>query len=156
MTATPGTNSYVDEAAADTYFADKYGTAAWTAASSADKNGALVSATQVLDHLCEWYGNKASDSQALEFPRNYSDANPVPQDVKDAQCEIALNIITEASVSQDSGDALEELKAGSVTLKFKATGAKNPLATQLALDLLAEYGLCQGGGSTRMIPVTRG
>lgn len=153
MTATIGVNSYVDVAEADAYFSATFDNPGWSAIT--DKDGALVSARQQLDNMCQWFGYPSVDGQALAFPR-LPDADPVPQVVKDAQCEIALQIGTQGSTSTDSGDPLEELKAGSVTLKFKTSGgSSNPLQTDLITSLLKQYGLCQGGGSTRLVPIMR-
>jgi hypothetical protein len=152
MTAVIGTNSYVNVIEATAYFADKYGYTLW--AGESDKDGALVSACQQLDNMCDWYGSKVSDSQALAFPRT-PDANPIPQVIKDAQCEIAYNIVSTGSVSTDGGDPLTELKAGSVQLKFDAKSTGNPLVNDLISRLLAPYGLCAGGGGTTLISIKR-
>ena len=155
MTATVGTNSYVNESEADTYFADKFGYDNWGTATSANKNASLVSATQQLDLLCSWYGYKTDTDQLLAFPR-LPDADPVPQAVKDAQCEIAYGIITSGSTSIEGGDPLTELKAGSVTLKFDAGSTPNPIINDLATKLLSQYGLCSGTGSTKIVQMVRG
>lgn len=154
MTAEIGVNSYVDVAEADAYFADTYDADKWTA--EVNKDGALVSAAQQLDQMCEWFGYPSVDDQPLAFPR-IPDADPVPQDIKDAQCQIALNISQTASTSTDSGDPLSEMKAGPVTMKWEVSaGAKsNPLSSDMIQGLLKNYGFCQGGGSTRMTPIFR-
>ena len=147
MTLEVGTNSYVTVAEADAYFADLYDRDKW--ASEANKEGALISATQQLDLLCDWYGWKSDADQVLEFPR-VPDADPVPQAVKDAQCEIAYAIIDAGSVSTEGGDPLAELKAGSVTLKFDPKATSNPIINDLTIKLLAPYGRCSFGGSVRL------
>lgn len=152
MPVVVGTNSYVTSAEATTYFADRYGYDAWVA--EANKDGALISAAQILGNYCQWYGYPVVEEQALEFPR-YPDADPVPQEIKDSQCEIAFLIITQGSVSQKADDAIEELKAGSVSLKFKATQKGNPLTNSLVDSLLLPYGLCSGSSSTKLIPIER-
>jgi len=145
-----GTNSYVTAAECTTYAADRYGYGAW--ATETNKEEALISATQQLDVLCDWYGTKSDTDQTLEFPRNSVDADPVPQAVKDAQCEIAFAIVTTGAVVTVADDALTELKAGSVTMKFKATSPNNPLINDLVTKLMTPYGRCGGGGS---IPLVR-
>jgi hypothetical protein len=152
MTATVGTNSYVTEAEATAYFADKYGYDSWVA--ETNKEGALVSACQHLDNMCQWFGNKVLSTQVLEFPR-YPDAEPVPQDVKDAQCEIAYNIVATGSTTTEADDPLTELKAGSVLLKFDVKSPNNPLINDLTTQLLAPYGLCPGNSGTKIIPMMR-
>ncbi len=151
MAVIVGTNSYITVAEADAYFAERYGYDKWDL--EPDKEGALISATQNLDMMCTWLGTKCDDSQALAFPRT-PDCPEVPQDIMDAQCEVAYNIVNQGSVSQDAGDPLTELKAGSVTLKFEASSPNNPLRSGLVDNLISGYGLC-GGGSTRIIPMER-
>ena len=152
MALVVGTNSYVTESEANLYCADRYGYEAWEDADN--KGKALISATDILDGLCIWYGEKTDPDQALEFPR-YPTADPVPQAVKDAQCEIAFKIVVIGSVNTDGGDAVEELKAGDVSLKFKAKNTKNPLVSDLTSSFLQPYGAC-AVGSTRIISVKRG
>jgi hypothetical protein len=147
-----GTNSYVTEEEASAYCSDRYGYEAWDDAD--DKDKALISATDILDGLCIWHGEKLDPDQLLEFPR-YPDWSTVPLAVKDAQCEIAFAIITNASVSTDGGDAIEELKAGDVSFKFKARNTANPLVNNTVLSYLRNFGYCSGKG-TKIIPVTRG
>lgn len=152
MAATVGVNSYVSAADATAYFGDKYGFDLWTP--STKKDAALVSARQLLDTYCSWFGHKVSESQPMAFPRT-PDADPVPQDIKDAQCEIAYKIIENNSVSQVADDPLVSLKAGSVEMVFKPSKAGNPSSSKLVDSLLAPYGLCAGSGSTLLIPVGR-
>lgn len=152
MTATVGTNSYVTEAEATAYFADKYGYTSWVA--ETNKDGALVSACQQLDNTCQWYGDKVASSQVLEFPR-YPDAYPVPQGVKDAQCEIAYNIVATGSTTTEADNPLSELKAGSVSFKFEVKSASNPIVNDLTNRLLRPFGLCPGNGGTKTIPLLR-
>lgn len=152
MALVVGVNSYVTVQEADDYCADRYGYDAWATAS--DKDKALISAADILDGLCVWKGLPSEDDQVLEFPRDISD-NVVPQAVKDAQCEVAFSIINLGSTSTDGGDALEELKAGSVSMKFKAHSTKNPLVNSTVLSFLQPYGFCAAGG-TKIIPIQRG
>ncbi len=151
MVATKGVNSYVTAAEATAYFSDKFGYGSWTAFVA--KDDVLVSARQILDSQCQWYGEKSDSIQPLAFPR-IPDADPVPQEVMDAQCEIAFAISVAGSTTTDGGDALEELKAGDVSLKFKATKTANPLVNDLTKSLLSQFGLCSGKG-TRIIPIER-
>lgn len=152
MAAIVGTNSYVDVVAADVYFSDKFGFGLWV--DGVDKDGALISAAQVLDHSCNWYGYPCVADQPLSFPRT-PDCPVVPDSVMYAQCEIAYLIVSTGSTTQDGGDALTELKAGSVTLKFKATSISNPLGSALIAALLSPFGLCKGSGSTSFVALAR-
>jgi len=151
MTITVGENSYVTIQEADDYFADKYGYDKWS--TEPNKEGALISAAQQLDIRCTWFDSPVAADQAMAFPRTPG-ANPTPQNIKDAQCEIAYRIVDTGSTQTNSGDPLTELKAGSVTLKFKASSSSNPLINDLTSNLLSPYGLCSGG-STKLIPIER-
>ena len=153
MALTPDTDTYLTVAEADTYFSARYGYDSWALLDNPTKEKALISATQQLDLLCTWNGYKSDSDQQLEFPRSGTslDADPTPQAIKDAECEIAFLITTEESVSTDGGDALTELKAGSVTMKFKATTTGNPIVNDLTVKLIAPYGSCMGAGSIALV-----
>ena len=145
-------NTYVTEAEATAYFAARYGFSEWVA--ETNKEGALISAAQQLDIGCQWFGYPVDDDQLLAFPR-LPDADPTPQAVKDAQCEIAYKIVETGETTTDGGDALTKLKAGSVELEFKATSTGNPLVNSLTTSLLSQFGLCMGGGGTKLVPMER-
>jgi Putative DnaT-like ssDNA binding protein len=146
-----GTNSYVTEAEATTYFADRFGFDKWVAETK--KNEALISATQIQDLLCIWNSEKSDPDQTLEFPRVAYD--PTPQDIKDAQCEIAYAIIDNASVSTEGERLLKSLDAKGKLEWLESKNYNNPLVNDLVVNLLSQYGLCSGGGSTTIIPIDR-
>lgn len=145
--------SYNTPTEATEYFAARYGYDLWPPLTEEQQQQALTSAQQQLDNMCFWYGDPTDPEQDNAFPRN--GATEVPQDVKDAECEIAYSIVSTNSTSTTSGDPLTELTAGSVTLKFDAGTSNNPLVNDLTTKLLAPYGLCSGGGSTTIIPMER-
>lgn len=158
MTLTVGENSYVTVVEADAYFTDRYGYDLWAALDTPAKESALISAAQYLDSLCRWHGYPVDSSQSMAFPRN-PDANPTPQTIKNAQCEIAYGMVA-AGTANDSGsteDVLTKLKAGDVELEFK--GDVNPtssLTNDYTKSLLRPYGVCHFSGSkSRIIDVAR-
>jgi len=64
-------NSYASVAEADYYFEDRMSVSAWTSATTADKEAAIVSATRQIDK--EYFvGRATSSTQALSFPRTGS------------------------------------------------------------------------------------
>jgi len=144
-------NSYVDVSQADEYFSDKFGYDEWEGLGNDVKEKLLISAAQQLDALCLWYGEPVDPDQAMAFPRT-PNADPVPDKVKAAQCEMAFAVHSNESTSADGGDPLTELTAGSVTLKFEASSTGNPLVSDLTRSWLKAYGLCSGG-STKIIPM---
>jgi hypothetical protein len=117
----PNANSYVTVADADAYLNARLNAGAWTDATADNRARALIEAQRSLTPL-PWAGSRATDEQALAWPRLYV-ANPdaprplditgrenilrayivyydddvVPQRVKDAQCELALEFLKAGS-----------------------------------------------------------
>jgi hypothetical protein len=101
---------------------------AWTGASAATKDAALVMATRLLDTLVEWDGWVVTETQALLWPRSgmlyrngYSvPSNVVPIDLKRATSELArLLIVADLTAESDvENQKLKALTAGPVRLEF--------------------------------------
>ena len=100
---------------------------AWRAADADTQARAGVSATRLIDRQT-WLGDKAAESQALAFPRTGlvdaagADVSSdfTPQQVLDADCELAMAPAAGATV-QDQSDTTSltrRLKAGSVELEY--------------------------------------
>ena len=68
-TITVGTNSYISEADAATYWADR-GNSDWADAEADAKRTALIKATDYIDRNFKFRGVKATSSQRLAWPRN--------------------------------------------------------------------------------------
>lgn len=122
VTATVGgasSNSYVTTAEADTYFDERLQATNWTGGDADDKSRAVIQATRLLDRE-EFRGEKASQSQALKWPRIWtfnedgyeyaSDAIPTP--IKHATFELALRLLNDDASSTDTlaGTKLESFK----------------------------------------------
>ena len=94
---TAGANSYASVAEATTYLTARAREAAWTAYTTAQKEGYLIEATAYLDAHVQWRGVQISTAQALGWPRGgvvnrYGvsvSASAVPDAVKAAVIEIA-------------------------------------------------------------------
>lgn len=96
------TNSYVTAAEATTYLEGRLNSTAWSAA-VADQNAALVEAFREIN-LLRFAGTKVTATQAGQWPRqwardpdapwyDYFALTAIPQRVKDAQCELALEFL---------------------------------------------------------------
>jgi hypothetical protein len=72
----PAANAYADVAEANEQLAYRLGAASWEGADDDVKIQSLVTAARDLDAL-PLYGVRASDTQALEFPRTGTDENGV-------------------------------------------------------------------------------
>ncbi len=102
-------NAYVSVAEADEYFALR-GNAAWAAAEAADKEAAIVRATDYLDAGHAFRGVRASQTQALAWPRLGAEDDAgraiagVPEAVRRACAELALRAL--------AGDLLPDAPRG--------------------------------------------
>lgn len=91
----PNSNSYIDVAYADAYFADRLITA-WSSLAPEAKQAALIAATDYVDKRWGPYfkGCRLTETQALEFPRDAfldaSDAGYIPEVLKKATAEYAI------------------------------------------------------------------
>jgi hypothetical protein len=102
-------NSFLTLAAATTYLEGRLNSSAWTSATTDETNRALVEATRTLSPL-GWQGNRTSSTQALSWPRFgavdpdavasgfFFASDTVPQRVKDATAELALEFIKAGTV----------------------------------------------------------
>lgn len=140
-------NSYVDVVTADAYFDDKVEAATWTGAMSDNKARALLMATQRMQSE-NWLGSRATTTQRLAWPRLnvhkidgvgagygagwggygygwfFGDvylSTEIPQQVKDAQCELALEFLS--GFTEGGDDAMESFSADGVGIKFRGQPA---------------------------------
>ncbi len=109
-------NTYISLDDANTYFEGRLNVSPWTDASDATKQAALVQSARILDHYVAWLGYKTDQDQAMQWPRwgicyegsryyecpdqpqtwIYAlDSETIPQEIKDAQCELALVLISQ-------------------------------------------------------------
>ena len=154
MPLTPNVNSYVSASEADTYFQDRMGAEEWEALSTADKEKTLVSATDMLDSLCTWNGEKTTPTQPLEFPRD-GDIE-VPVDIKTSQINIALAMVIEGEyIYNVESQDLTGVKAGSVNLTLSESVNSNPFLNTTTKQKLRKYGTCMFGGSIQCVPLVR-
>lgn len=122
-------NSYAATATADNYFADRGGNDAWSAASTTQKEGALVRATDYLDSVCAFLGSRAVAGQALQWPRvgvtdwttgQAISSSSVPVAVVRATCELAARVMAGEDLLPDQkrGGRIASVKVGSVAVDY--------------------------------------
>jgi hypothetical protein len=143
MAITVGTDSYVTVAEADTYFGNRPFSTAWIGEDDV-KEDALKYATKLME-LRNYKGGRYVSTQTLSFPRSglyidsvAVDSDTVHQNVKDAQCEIALQVLQTDYSAVDSLSEYSDIKVGPIEVSTKsggrlASGAKRlpPIAIQL-------------------------
>ncbi len=140
-------NSYISLADAETYFTNRGVPASWTAATNAEKEAALVSATQYLDANYEWAtGDIGSDTQALGWPRSGAydrfgrsiESTVVPPRVEDACCEAAVRALDGDLLGDQTQKVVEEEVTGAVRVRYSEAapqGTTYPLIDALLLGL---------------------
>lgn len=126
LVATPGApdaNSYVTVAEADAYFGDRSYADAWPTLTN--KEQMLITSTSIIDWYITWKGSRASDTQALDWPRDgvydeYGTLYPndvIPKPVKVAVYELTLSSLDADRVADNPLDGIDEVRAGSLLLK---------------------------------------
>ena len=148
-------NSFVTLAAANTYFETRTHATSWTGTNEA-KEKALITATQRLNQET-FAGVKASTTQALKWPRyDTADADgypyasdAIPQALKDATCELALELMATAALAQSKLTNYARLKIGPLDITPQQPQKSGALPAQV-LRLLS--GLLMSAPSTiRMV-----
>jgi len=146
---------YQDTAEIDAYAAAAIGdnADAWRAAELEDKQRGAVSATRLIDRQT-WQGLKATDSQDGQFPRSglkFADGTAVPSDLvpqqlNDADCELAMALVAGAPVQDqaDTANMNRRLKAGSVEIEYFRAITGSPRFPQIVTELV---GLWLGGSA---------
>ena len=115
-------DAFVSVAYCDTYHAAR-GNTAWAAASTADKETAIVRATQYLSEAYAWQGLPINQrSQSLAWPRTYVTdsngyavpSNAVPGEIEQATALVALAELADPGVMAPSYTAHSRVKSEKV------------------------------------------
>ena len=144
-------NSYQTLAGANTYFETRLHSDNWTSAGDETKKAALVWATRLLDDLVDWVGGKYTESQSLRWPRwavydqdGYTVSwTAIPQFLKDATAEFAMQLIGSDLVTDDATKGFSELKASIMSIKIDKHDRKN-IIPRSVWALLKDYGNLSG------------
>lgn len=123
--------SFVSVIDADIYWSKHNSPSEWTSATEASKESALRYATLYLDDNVSWYSNRLTDTQALEWPRDAFTTpsgreiakGTIPQKVKDAVCELALQNIKEA-FNDASSEGVKSERLGDASITYSGNGSK--------------------------------
>lgn len=155
LIVTPGgsdSNSYATLTEANAYHETRLHNSAWTSASDATKEAALIWATRELDNNFCWEGIKATEEQALEWPRfgvtdkngYYVDDDTIPQRLKNAESELAFALITKDR-TLDNCVKIKKAKAGS--LSFEKSENRESILSREAVVQVQEFGHPCGAGT---------
>lgn len=141
-------NSYAAVADGDAYHDGHLYASAWTAATTANKEKALVFATRLIDTEFRFKGMKANSTQTLQWPREEcrdpdgaddlaSDA--VPSAVVQATCELARELLVKDRTAAPPGEGLKYLNVGSTQTGYDKTDTP-PVIARVAQAMLAKLG----------------
>lgn len=149
-------NSYLSVADADTYHTNHGNPTAWSALTTTAKEEHLILASQYVDVKYAWRGQRASENQAMAWPRLDVEDNDgyvrssstIPREIKDAVAEAALISVSDTLLPSvaDPGITEKSIKAGPVTKSVKYAGGasglkKYPLVDKLLNTLRVGSGL---------------
>jgi hypothetical protein len=124
-------NSYVSQAAASAYFMDRLDADEWLSAPTNHQAAALIMATRRLDEE-RYHGCVTSTDQALQWPRaGVTDPNgfvydsaEIPAPIQRATFELALALLKEPTLLNDSGlNAFESISIPSLDITPRSTPA---------------------------------
>ena len=143
--------AYVSVANADTYHTAYGNPAAWSGASTAEKESALRIGAQYLDgkYALRWLGIRANETQALDWPRAgvedsdgfLLDSDALPADLVRANAIAALKVINGDTLLPDltsPGTIASESKSmpGPFSKSVTYVGGKSPYVTYSLIDAL--------------------
>ena len=167
-------NAYANAADGDAYFDGHVAATAWTGATTAQKEAALVMATRLIDAYMGFGGRRVSDMQALQWPRagcldadaprfadvlrtwggtqGCFDGSSVPACVVAACCEQARELLVVDRTLAPAGEGLKSSNVGGVSMVFDRPG-RAPVLSHVTIALLRRTGFYLGDspGSVRLV-----
>ena len=132
--------AFISVADADTYFTAHGDPSTWTALTTTDKEVALREGTAYLDLIYgrRWKGVRSSTTQALTWPRfsctgldeESIAGTAIPQQIEDANCEAALQYLTDGTLfpevtTSESGAKRTRVKVGQIEEEVEYAGTKS-------------------------------
>ena len=166
-------NSYASAADGDAYHDGHLYATAWTGASTANKEAALVFATRLIDSQFQFNGFKVNEGQSLQWPRiscpdpdvnvvevigllwrpdNCVPGNLVPKAVMDATCEMARELLVADRTAAPAGEGLKYQNVSGTQTGYDKRD-RRPIITLVAQAMLAKYGVLikSGSGTVRLV-----
>ena len=154
-------NAYANAADGDAYHDGHLYASAWTVATLANKEKALVMATRLIDAEFQFNGTKVTAAQALQWPRedcfdpDGSDglaSNIVPRVVRDATCEMARELLVTDRTAAPAGEGLRYENVGTTQTGYDKSDTR-PVISHVAQAMLAKLGavIKSRSGAVRLI-----
>ncbi len=166
-------NSYASLADCDAFHSGHLYATVWTGATADQKAVALVMATRLIDAEYQFSGFKATENQALQWPRmNCPDpdktpvpvltslmrADPfvppgiVPKALVQATCEMARELLIADRTAAPAGEGLKYQNIGGNQTGYDKTD-RRPIISPVAQALLDKFGsmIKSGSGAVRLV-----
>ena len=142
-------NSYADATDGNAYHEGHLYATAWTGATTGQKEAALVMATRLINGEFQFFGFRAVDGQALQWPRvecpdpdeisGHVAEDVVPKPVVDAACELARALILSDRTAAHPGEGLSYSNDGSLQVGYNKKDIR-PMIPKHIQAWLAKYG----------------
>ena len=160
LDATPGSstaNSYATRAQGDTYHEAHIYATAWTGATAATKDAALVWATRILDEQVLWYGSKRVLLGALRWPRSgvedrdgiNLDFDTIPQFLINATAELARSLI-DSDRTAEPQRGMGRLKVDVIEIEYDRSD-RAPVLPPAVIALVDFYGEVRSPGTAKLV-----
>ena len=166
-------NSYADALDGDSYYDGHLYATAWTAATTGNKEKALVMATRLIDSLCHFHGFRVKVTQSLQWPReqcpdpdktsvpytplavilnNFVDPITVPRPIVQATCEQARELLITDRTTAPPGEGLFATWNSTDGTKYSKFDTR-PILSHVAQAMLSKFGslINERSGSVRLI-----
>jgi len=142
-------NSYISVETAEDWMDMRLHKAEWTAATTADKEAALMWATRILERY-SWKGEPSdmgiSPPQALRWPRSYVlnldgdelAGDTIPAFLQEATTELAFFLLKKDRTDDPEGIGFKRLKVDVIELEPDTLRAANTLPNTV-MDLISPY-----------------
>ena len=173
-TGLAGANAYASAADGDAYHAGHFYATVWTAATTANKEIALVMSTRLIDASYHFNGFKRGSVQALQWPREgaidpdrrdirlsvlenklgpYFEGDKIPKLLIDATCEMARELLIADRTLAPNGEGLQNIAlVGTLSFTFDKNGTP-PVISHLAQSMLSKLGslVVPGSGTAKLM-----
>jgi hypothetical protein len=144
-------NAYASAADGDAYFDGHLYATAWTAATLANKEKALVFATRLIDAEYQFYGTQLKPEQALQWPRENCPnrdasegeilpSNAVPKAVSQATCEMARELLILDRTAAPPGEGISSTWTDVSGTKYSKWDTR-PVISRVAQAMLMKLGV---------------
>jgi hypothetical protein len=169
-----GANTWISMEDAESYMEARLHTTTWDDATDPDKRAALVQAARIMGSYVDWLGWLTDEDQALKWPRwgicydgtqywtcsglwltderVYTvSEDSIPQAVVDAQCELALHLLSSDTQAVPDTAGFSEIEVeGAVSLKVDKQDRTGTIPVHV-WDMIRHFGSRKSGANVQLM-----